>query len=107
MALQLWTMNSDGTNKKQVTNNDAANFGPFFFPKRDRIIFSSNLHDEKGRDFDLYAIDVNGAGLERITYFDGFDGFPMFSPDGKYLVFASNRNQKKQGDTNIFICEWK
>ena len=107
MALQLWTMNSDGTNKKQATNNDAANFGPFFFPKSDRIIFSSNLHDEKGRDFDLYAIDANGAGLERITYFDGFDGFPMFSPDGKYLVFASNRNQKKQGDTNIFICEWK
>ena len=107
MALQLWTMNSDGTNKKQVTNNHAANFGPFFFPKRDRIIFSSNMHDKKGRDFDLYAIDADGTGLERITYFDGFDGFPMFSPDGKFLVFASNRNQKKHGDTNIFICEWK
>ena len=107
MALQLWTMNSDGTNKKQVTNNNAANFGPFFFPKKDRIIFSSNMHDKKGRDFDLYVIDADGTGLERITYFDGFDGFPMFSPDGKFLVFASNRNQKKHGDTNIFICEWK
>ena len=76
-------------------------------PKKDRIIFSSNMHDEKGRDFDLYAIDANGENIERITYFDGFDGFPMFSPDGKYLVFASNRNQKKRGDTNIFVCEWK
>ena len=107
MALQLWTMNADGTNKEQVTKNHAANFGPSFFPKNDRIIFSSNMHDEKGRDFDLYAIDADGKNLERITYFDGFDGFPMFSPDGKYLVFASNRNQKKRGDTNIFICEWK
>jgi Tol biopolymer transport system component len=64
------------------------------------------MHDEKGRDFDLYAINTDGTGLERITYFDGFDGFPMFSLDGKYLVFASNRNQAKRGDTNIFICEW-
>ena len=106
MALQLRTMNSDGTSKQQITDNDAANFGPFFFPDGKRIIFSSNMHDEKGRDFDLYAINTNGTELERITYFDGFDGFPMFSLDGKYLVFASNRNQAKRGDTNIFICEW-
>ena len=107
MALQIWTMNADGSNKKQVTDNNAANFGPFFFPKGDRIIFSSNMHDKKGRDFDLYAIDVDGSILERITFFEGFDGFPMFSYDGKYLVFASNRNQKKRGDTNIFLAEWR
>jgi len=106
MALQLWTMNVDGSGKKQVTDNDAANFGPYFFPNGNRIIFSSNLNDPNGRDFDLYAINSDGTGLERITYFDGFDGFPMLSPDGKYLVFASNRNQAKRGDTNIFICEW-
>ena len=92
--------------RSQVTNNGAANFGPFFFPGDDRIIFSSNLHDSQGRNFDLYAIDLDGSNLERITYFEGFDGFPMFSPDGKHFVFASNRNQAKQGDTNIFICEW-
>ena len=106
MALQIWTMNSDGTNKKQITDNGAANFGPFFHPNGKKIIFSSNVHDKKGRDFDLYTINVDGTSLERITHFDGFDGFSMFSPDGKYLVLASNRNQKKTGDTNIFICEW-
>ena len=71
-----------------------------------KIIFSSNLHNPKGRDFDLYSIKTDGSGLERITFFEGFDGFPMFSPDGKYLVFASNRNQKKRGDTNLFLAEW-
>ena len=107
MALQLWMMNSDGTNKKQITSNKSANFGPYFFPDGKRIIFSSNMNDPKGRDFDLYSIDVSGKNLERLTYFEGFDGFPMFSYDGKFLVFASNRNQIKEGDTNIFICEWK
>ena len=107
MALQLWVMNADGSNKKQITNNSSANFGPFFFPKDNEVIFSSNMHDPKRRDFDLYSVNIDGSRLERITYFDGFDGFPMFSPNGKYLVFASNRNQKKRGDTNLFICEWK
>ena len=107
MALQIWTMNADGSHKNQVTDNGAANFGPFFFPDGNRIIFSSNMHDERGRDFDLYAINTDGTNLERITYFNGFDGFPMFSKDGKYLVFASNRNQKKRGDTNIFLAEWR
>jgi len=93
------------TGKTQVTNNNAANFGPYFFPNGNRIIFSSNLHDPKGRDFNLYATNSDGTDLERVAYFNGFDGFPMFSPNGWLLVFASNRNQEKRGETNLFISE--
>ena len=82
MALQIWTMNADGTNKKQVTSNEAANFAPYSFPNSNRIIFSPNLNNPKRRDSDLYAINIDATVLERITYFNGFDGFPMFSPDG-------------------------
>ena len=105
-ALELWVMNADGSGKHQVTNNGKANFGPYFFPDGNRIIFASNMDDPRGRNFDLYSIKVDGTGLERITFNDTFDGFPMFSPDGKKLVFASNRNAAKQGDTNIFIADW-
>jgi len=105
-VLEIFVMNADGSNKRQVTNNGKANFGPYFFPDGKRIIFSSNLDDARGRNFDLYQISVNGTGLERITFNETFDGFPMFSPDGKKLVFASNRNAAKQGDTNIFIADW-
>ena len=45
-------------------------------------MFSSNLHNPKGRDFDLFLINVDGTGVERVTLNDTFDGFPMFSPDG-------------------------
>lgn len=107
MNLQLMIMNSDGTDKKQITFNDGANFAPYFFPNDKRVIFCSNMADPKGRDFDLWAVNTDGTNLERITYFKGFDGFPVFSPNGKYFVFASNRNQAKRGDTNIFIAEWK
>jgi Tol biopolymer transport system component len=105
-TLEIWIMNADGSNKRQVTNNGKANFAPYFFPDGKRVIFASNMADPRGRDFDLYKINVDGSGLERITYNDTFDGFPMFSPDGKKLVFASNRNAKTQGETNVFIADW-
>jgi Tol biopolymer transport system component len=105
-TLEVWVMKADGSGKRQVTRNGAANFAPFFFPDGKRIIFSSNLENPRGRNFDLYAVNVDGSGLERITYNETFDGFPMFSPDGRKLVFASNRNARNQGDTNIFIGDW-
>lgn len=105
-VLDIWVMNADGSNKRQVTHLNKASFAPYFFPDGKRVIFASNVADPKGRDFDLYKINLDGTGLERITYNDTFDGFPMFSPDGKKLVFASNRNSQKQGDTNIFIADW-
>jgi Tol biopolymer transport system component len=105
-VFELWMMNADGTNKRQVTRLNVASFAPYLFPDGKRIIFASNLSDPKGRNFDLYAVNVDGSNLERITYEETFDGFPMFSPDGKKLVFASNRNAAVKGDTNIFIADW-
>jgi len=106
MRLELYVMDANGSRQRQITNNGAANFAPFFHPDGKRIIFSSNLHNPQGRDFDLYLINDDGTKLERITYHPAFDGFPMFSPDGRKLVFASNRNAKAPGETNIFIADW-
>lgn len=105
--MELFIMNADGSGKRQVTNNGAANFGPFFHPDNKRIIFASNMADPKGRDFDLYLINIDGTELERITYNNTFDGFPMFTKDGKQFVFASNRNGKVRGETNLFLARWK
>ncbi|HMF57517.1 MAG TPA: hypothetical protein VK619_14335 [Pyrinomonadaceae bacterium] len=105
-VFEIWVMNADGSNKRQVTHLNAASFAPYFFPDGRRIIFASNLNDPGGRNFDLYMVNVDGTGLERITYNDTFDGFPMFSPDGKKLAFASNRNARVRGETNVFIADW-
>jgi Tol biopolymer transport system component len=105
--LEIRVMRSDGTQDRQVTNNGAANFAPFFFRhSHDRIIFCSNLADPKGRNFDLWTVNGDGTDLERITYNPTFDGFPMFSPDGRKLVFCSNRHNARSGETNVFIADW-
>ncbi|MCA1593549.1 MAG: hypothetical protein LC754_13045 [Acidobacteria bacterium] len=105
-VFELWVMDADGKNKRQVTRLGAASFAPYLFPDGKRIIFASNVNDPKGRNFDLYMVNVDGTRLEQITFNDSFDGFPMFSPDGKKLVFASNRHAQTKGDTNIFIADW-
>ena len=105
--LEVWVMDADGANKRQVTDLGVAAFAPFFLPSGDRIIFSTNYGDPAGREFDLWMVNLDGSGLERVTFSGGFDGFPMFAPDGETFVFCSNRHNSNPGETNIFVTKWK
>ncbi len=104
--LEIYVMNLDEGRAIQLTDNGAANFGPYFHPDGKRVIFASNMHDPEGRNFDLFMVDVESKEIEQITYGAEFEGFPMFSHDGTKLVFASNRSGKVSGETNIFIADW-
>jgi hypothetical protein len=110
--LEIWVADADGSDARQITYLDAASFAPYFHPSGNRILFSSNHGDAKGREFDIWAVDVDGTDLERITSAPGFDGFPMFSPDGKRLAFSSNRGSpppppgSHNSDTNVFVADW-
>jgi Tol biopolymer transport system component len=105
--MELYVANADGTNARQITKNGAANFGPYFTPDGKRIIYSSNVLDPRGREFDIFIVAKDGTGEpERITTAPAFDGFPMFSPDGQWLVFASNRAAPEGHETNLFVGKW-
>jgi TolB protein len=105
--MDLWLMDADGDNKRQITRLGAASFGPSWTPDGKRIIFSSNHHtDPKLGNFDLFLIRPDGSGLEQVTTASTFDGFPMFSPDGREIVWASNRHDTNPHETNLFIADW-
>lgn len=104
--MELFTCNVDGSDMKQITNLGKASWAPYFTPKGDKIVFSSNHHSEDGYDFQLYMINIDGTGLEQITTESYFNSFPMFSYDGKKIIFSSNRDNGGGSDTNIFIADW-
>ena len=114
--LEIWVMNADGSDKKMVTSDGAANFGPFWHPDNRRVIFASNRADPKGMNFDLFLVDTETGDIEQVTLFtrtregahrsDDFDGFPMFTRDGKRLVFCSNRFNDVPNETNVFVADW-
>jgi Tol biopolymer transport system component len=108
VKMEIMIMRADGTNKKQLTSNGAANFAPYFHPNGRQIIFASNVNNPNPRspNFDLYLMNRDGTGLQQITFDEGFDGFPMFTNDGKHLIWGSNRHGKTEGETNVFIADW-
>jgi TolB protein len=106
LAMELWVMNADGSDRHQITHLGGANFAPFFTPDDRKIIFASNHKDPHGRNFDLFLVNLDGTGLEQVTTYPDFDSFPMFSPDGKQLVWASNRHGTQPHETNIFVADW-
>jgi TolB protein len=110
--VELFVMNADGSNNRQVTALGGANFGPSWTPDGKKIVFASNFREPRSENFELYLIDaattLAGADkLEQITFSPTFDGFPMFSPDGKKLVWAANRHGSKAHETNLFVADWK
>ncbi|MED5330812.1 MAG: hypothetical protein VX916_05925 [Planctomycetota bacterium] len=104
--MEIYVAKADGSQARRLTDNGSANFGPFFTPDGQFVIFSSNLADPKGRNFDLWMVDIRGENLQQVTFCDSFDGFPMFSWDGKQLAFASNRFNAAPRETNLFIADW-
>jgi Tol biopolymer transport system component len=107
VKLEIMVMRADGTQKRQLTSNGAANFAPYFHPNGRQIIFASNVNNPNPRspNFDLFLINRDGTGLQQITFDQGFDGFPMFTSDGKKLVWGSNRSGAPE-ETNVFIADW-
>jgi TolB protein len=104
--MELWVMNADGSNQRQITHLGGANFGPSWTHDGKHLIFSSNYKQPRSGNFDLYLIALDGTGLEQVTTHDAFDGFPMFSPDGRSIVWASNRHGSTATETNLFIADW-
>lgn len=104
--MEIYTINADGTDLKQITHLGKANWSPYFHPSDKKILFSSNHHSTRGYDFQIFMIDIDGENLEQITYGSQFNAFPMFSPDGKKLVFSSNRNPDYPKETNVYIADW-
>jgi Tol biopolymer transport system component len=60
--LEIFVADADGSNVVQVTNNGAANFGPYLHADNERILCVSNQHDPRGRNFDIFLIKVDGTG---------------------------------------------
>ena len=115
-TLDLYVMNADGTGKRRITNDRAANiasFGPSWTPDGHGLIYASNRGDAKRRGFEVYTLRIDepdgkpalNSVPEQITWGGQFDGFPNFSPDGKKLVWASNRHGAAH-ETNVFIADW-
>ena len=106
--MELFTVNVDGSDMRQLTSLGGSNWAPYYHPDAHRIIFASNYPYARGYPFNLFLIDERNTSAqpERVTYDADFDSFPMFSRDGSRLIWASGRNATQPGELNLFIADW-
>jgi Tol biopolymer transport system component len=103
LIADVWTMNLDGTDQRQVTDFGAMSWAPYIHPSGRYVIFSSNKLGFE--NFELFLVDIDGAREPvRITYSEGFDGLPVPSPDGTQLAWTSNRSGGREGQ--IYLAQW-
>ena len=101
-AVEIWLMNIDGTQQKQITYIPEGACEPRWSPDGMRIVFISPCirHLSSYPGANLYIINADGTGMIPLPNVPGGDYDPSWSPDGNLIAFTSLR---KEGVPGIFI----
>lgn len=99
---QIWRMKIDGSEKKQITNENGNCIMPVYAGSRfylndaeptPQIIYTGNAHNwnnslESGPVYSLYGTDEQGKTIRRITFNLYSDFYPDVLPNGR-IVFST------------------
>jgi Tol biopolymer transport system component len=103
LIANIWTMNLDGSDPRQITDFGAMSWAPYIHPSGEYVIFASNKLGFE--NFELFLVDIDGRREPvRVTYSEGFDGLPVPSPDGRQLAWTTNRGGGREGQ--IYLANW-
>ncbi len=82
--IDLWIMDPDGGNRKQLTANSGRNVGAVVSPDGQYIIFTSTRSGTQA----IWRMNLDGSNPKPLTH-GVSDGHPSISPDGKWVVYTS------------------
>ncbi len=80
---EVFIARADGSDRRNLTDNPANDWGPDWSPDGTTIVFNS---DRNGGAIRGYTVDVDGSNLRRLPI-DGWVEYPSFSPDGSRIVY--------------------
>ena len=95
-AVEIWTMNVDGSDARAVVQNGSFNRVPSWGPGGE-IVFQSRI---TGSD-QIFRLAPGAADPVRLTTGGAADQYPRLSPDGDHVVFQSNRGL----DFDIYVMD--
>ena len=83
----IFIVNADGSNQRQLTQNVGNNFDPSLSRDGTKIVFTS----DRSGNHEIFVMDVDGSNQEQLTDNRFVDGDGAWSPDGTQIVFTTNR----------------
>ncbi len=84
-GFSLWTMNADGSNRKQLTTDPAAIEELRSPPDGSFFVFSAKRDGWNH----LYRVNADGGSLQQLTFGESQEVDSTVSPDGKLIVYVS------------------
>jgi Tol biopolymer transport system component len=103
---ELYVMDADGTNVRQLTSNADFDSAPSWSPDGKRILFErapagTFTPGTEAQEKDVYVMRADGTHVRRLTDSPGLDEGPEFSPDGTRIAFSSARD----GQQEIYVMD--
>lgn len=93
---EIYSMNSQGGGKRNITNNAASESRPDLSKDGTKMTFTSN----RSGNNEVYISDHLGGNPTNITNDSANDADSAISPDGSRIVFRSNRS----GNPEIYVA---
>ena len=81
-SAEIWLMNSDGSNAKQVTSGARVSGGLSVSPDGRYIFFTS----DRAGHFNIWRVDADGSNLKQLTSGEG-EFYPQTTRDGQWIVY--------------------
>lgn len=114
---QIFTMNTDGSDLKMVSNGEGRTTCSYFFAGGKKILYGSthkggrecppNPDYSKGYvwaiypTYDIFTANADGTKIKQLTKTAGYDAEATVSPDGKKIIFTSTRD----GDLDLYVMD--
>ena len=97
--MEVYTMNSDGTNQTRLTFEIGGTRLPVWSPNGQQIAFEVNW----GMDINLFVMDADGNNQRALTPHPEIDRSPHWHPDGKRIAFT--RIVRRGHDEGIYTVD--
>ena len=88
--MDIYVMQADGTDIRQLTDTPGYDGGPFFSPDGKRICW--RRFSENGAIGEIMTMRADGSDQRQLTRLGALSWAPFYHPSGEYLIFATNRH---------------
>ena len=86
--MDLYIMDADGSNVRQITHSPGYDGGPFFSPDNNKVVWRRFNPD--GNSAEIWTMNVDGSGQRQLTADAMVSWGPYYHPSGDYIIYSSN-----------------